>query len=192
MNFVSLSFAQIDSEPLFYAKDSLSSAEQMDESDIKPEAKLRWNGSVGTSFIYSRNMGSFSALHGSYGFSRDLNSRFSVDAGLMASTYFPVSGFFNSSESGFQNLSSVSIYGTGSYKLNERLVLYGTGIKHLIEFGPDNPISSYNFNEISFGTTLKLSNSISVGASVHFVDRPYYYHPFSNNRSAFDGFPASW
>jgi hypothetical protein len=187
-----ISFAQFENQSLFIENDSLSVDNISNPDPLKSDSKLIWNGSVGLSYMFSRNFGSVSALNGSYGFSRPINSKFSFGAGVLVTSYFPATGFINHTESDFQNLSGLSIYGTGSYKLNERLVLYGTGIKHLVEFGADNPFFSYNFNEISFGTSLKLSNTISIGASVHFVDYPVYYSPFFVNGPASSRFSNSW
>jgi hypothetical protein len=187
-----VSFAQVEPGYEFFEDDSMGSDIEMKSELIQPDSKFEWHGSVGAGYMYSKNFGSVNSLQGSYGFSRPLNSRFSVGAGVLVSSYFPVTGFFNHSVSDFQNFSDISIYGTGSYQLNERIVLYGTGIKHLVEFGPDNPFSSHNFNEISIGTSLKLSNNISIGASVHFVDRPVYYSPSFNKGPGSFGFPNSW
>jgi hypothetical protein len=116
------------------------------------------------------------------GFSYPINKRFSFHGGMVAGVF--TSPGYVQAEEGMQKVTSgyTSFYGTAAYHLNQNVVFYATGVKSIHTFGRMNPFFSPSFDEISFGSSIRLGNNVTIGASVHF--REYtpmsggYYSPF--------------
>ncbi len=144
--------------------------------------KLNWDMQLGTSFTYSPYWGSGMNYYAAPGFSYPLNERFSFHGGVISS--ITTTPFMPSSESGMQRgtSGSTSIYGTVAYRLNQNVTFYGTGVKNLITFGPPTPFNYNSYDEISFGSTIRLGEHVTIGASVHFREYSYpgtgFYSPY--------------
>jgi hypothetical protein len=136
--------------------------------------RLNWDMQLGTAFIYSPVWGSGMNYYAAPGFSMPLTKNFSFHGGVVTSV--TTSPYMASPESGMQRSTSgsTSVYGTVAYRLNQNVTFYGTGVKNLVNFGPPTPFNYNSYDEISFGSTIKLGNNVTIGASVHFRE---YTHP---------------
>jgi len=144
--------------------------------------KLRWDINLGTSFMYSPGFGGGMNYYAAPGFSYPVNKKVSFHGGVVVGVM--TSPGFHNTEEGFEKITSgyTSIYGTVAYRLNPNVVFYGTGVKNLATFGPMNPFYSPSFDEFSFGSSIRLGDNVTIGASFHF--REYspmnggYFAPF--------------
>ncbi|MBE0656019.1 MAG: hypothetical protein IH594_19625 [Bacteroidales bacterium] len=136
--------------------------------------KLRWDMSLGTAYTFMPGYGGGMSYYATPGFSYPINNRFSFHGGIMAGVY--TSPGFVSPESGSQKVTSgfTSIYGSMAYHLNPNVIIYGTGIKSISTPGGFSPFYAPSYDEISFGSSIRLSNNVTIGASVHFRE----YSPF--------------
>jgi hypothetical protein len=134
-----------------------------------------WNFSVGTSYSYMKGYGSGMMFYTAPTYTLSLDDRWSVHGGLIASRYqgmnytMPVESLLPNS------FSSLALFAAASYRMNDRLILHGTGVKQLVS-GPVTPFTPYAFDDLSFGATYKLGNNFTIGASVHMNQRNGYYH----------------
>jgi len=125
-----------------------------------------WNFSVGTSYSYMKGYGSGMMFYTAPAYTLALNNRWSLHGGLMASRYqglnytqrgeLAMPGYFN----------SLAVFAAASYRMNERLILHGTGIKQLVS-APVTPFTPYPMDNLSLGATYKLGENITIGASIN-------------------------
>ena len=125
-----------------------------------------WNFSVGTSYSYMKGYGSGMMFYTAPTYTLALNDRWSLHGGVVASHYQGL----NNTQPG-ENLlpgsfSSLAIFASASYRMSDRLVLHGTGIKQLVS-APLTPFTPYPIDDFSLGATYKIGDNITVGAAVH-------------------------
>ncbi len=126
--------------------------------------RARWNLSLGTSYIFMQGAGSALMLHAAPVLTLPVTDRWSLHGGVMAAhTVGP--GPFAGQENYRQPVfSSLALFAAASYRMNERLVLHGTGYKQLLR-APVTPFTPPD--HFSLGATYKLGDHITIGASVH-------------------------
>jgi len=168
------------------------------ESEAVDETKNagHWNFSVGTSYSYLKGYGSGMMFYTAPSYTLSLNDRWSVHGGLVASRYQGL----NPSMAGEillpDSFSSLALFASATYRMNDRLVLHGTGIKQLVS-APVTPFTPYPLDDLSFGATYKLGNNLTIGASVHMnnwngYSSPYHASPFSSPFSSPYHSPFGW
>jgi hypothetical protein len=142
---------------------------------------LSWNMNLGTGYSYMPGYGSGMFAYTAPALTVPVNSRWSLHGGVMVSYFMPVGlGSPAQGELGNQgSFSSFSVFGAASYRMNDRLVLHGAGVKQLATTPlpmPVTPFSPYPTDRISLGATYRLGNNVSIGASIHMQkDNGYYY-----------------
>lgn len=158
-------------------------SQEVNRSPIsKALQKLRWDMNMGSAYTFFSGYGGGMSYYAAPGFSYPINKRFSFHGGIIAGVY-TMPGFI-AEQDGPQKVTSgyTSVYGSVAYHLNQNVVFYGTGVKSLASFGQQSPFFTPSFNEISFGSSIRIGNNVTVGASVHFRDySPMsggYYSPF--------------
>ncbi len=142
--------------------------------------KIRWEMELGTAFSFIPNYGGGMNYFAAPGFSFPLKNNLSFHAGVLtgfSSRSFPVFAEQSENES---NYGYTSIYGSVSYQMNEKVFFYGTGIKNIARYGMATPLSFNSFDEISFGSSIRLGRSFTIGASIHFRDYGYPVNNFSS------------
>ncbi len=140
-----------------------------------------WNVSLGSSMVYSPHSGSLTGFSVTPVLSMPLSKRLSVYGGASV-TRFYMPGGIPLPESGMQTTTGVvSLFGTASYKLNDHIMLYGTGVKHLGTPPPlISPFSPFYSDSFTVGSVLKLGDHFSFGASLRMSGQPYNsLYPFS-------------
>lgn len=125
-----------------------------------------WDFSVGTSYSYMKGYGSGMMFYTAPSYTLSLNNRWSLHGGVIASrfqglNYTPrgeilMPGTFN----------SLAVYVAGSYRMNDKLILHGTGTKQLVS-APVTPFTPYPMDNLSLGATYKLGDNITIGASIN-------------------------
>jgi len=170
---------------------SVEGASRMDErarrasaagEDNDDPAQTRGNLglSVGTSYSYSSGFGSGMLFYAAPTYTLPLTDRLAFHGGFIATHYqgftAPVYGEFYSP----LQFSSLAVFAAASYRMNDRLVLHGTGVKQLIS-APSTPFTPYPMDHFSVGATYRLGNNISVGATIHINNGgPYPGTPFNS------------
>ena len=153
------------------ASETVAAASDLENPDARenPEGAQKpgkWNFSVGTSFSYMKGYGSGMMLYTAPTYSLSLNQRWSVHGGMLASRYQGL----NYTTAG-ENLmpgsySSLSMFVAASYRMSDKLVIHGTGIKQLVS-APVTPFTPYPIDDIALGATYKLGENFTIGATVH-------------------------
>lgn len=146
-----------------------------------------WNFSVGTSYSYLKGYGSGMMFYTAPSYTLSLSDRWALHGGVVASHYQGL----NYTQPG-ENLlpgsvSSLAIFASASYRMSDRLVLHGTGIKQLVS-APITPFTPYPMEDLSLGATYKIGENMTIGAAVHMRNsNGYYSTPFGSTL-----FPSSF
>lgn len=130
--------------------------------------------SVGTGFTYARGYGSGVTFFAAPTYTLPLNDRWSFHGGIVAMHYQGLNQTLYGETFLPREYSSLALFAAASYRMNERLVLHGTGVKQLVS-APHSPFTAYPMDNLSFGATYKLGNNITVGATIHLNNGQGYY-----------------
>ncbi len=148
-----------------------------------------WNFAVGTSYSYMKGYGSGMMFYTAPSYTLSLNNRWSLHGGLIASRYQGMN-YTMAGENMMPNaFSSLALFAAASYRLNDNLILHGTGTKQLLS-APVTPFTPYPIDDLSFGATYKLGNNFTIGASIHMNNRKGYYHSPWNSSPFASPFPS--
>lgn len=148
------------------------------ESNLKTQIqKLRWDMNLGMAYSFIPGYSGGMNYYAAPGFTYPIDNRFAFHGGII--TGFTTSPFPLYGESAVSDINSgfTSIYGSVSYQLNQSVVFYGTGVKSIATYGPPTPFYQPGYDEISFGSSIRLGDNVTIGASVHFRD----YNSAGNN-----------
>ena len=125
-----------------------------------------WNFSVGTSYAYMTGYGSGMMFYTAPCDTLSLNERWSLHGGVVASHYQGL----NYTQQGEMlmpgSFNSLAIFAAASYRMNDKLILHGSGIKQLVS-APVTPFTPYPMDNLSLGATYKLGDNITIGASIN-------------------------
>ncbi len=132
-----------------------SSLDEAEVSGLDKERKGSWNFSVGTSFSYMKGYGSGMGFYAAPTYTMPLNDKWALHGGIIASQYQS----FNSTMPGGtpeymmpSSFTSLSLFVAASYKMNDRLILHGSGYKRLMS-APESPLTPYPMDNLSLGAT---------------------------------------
>jgi len=166
---------QTAEEKVIQMKDS---ALQEDDTavDSRP-AKVSWDLSLGTGFVHMPKVGSGMVFHAAPMMTLPLSARWSLHGGVMAMRYQGL-GPSLMQENGKQHVfSSLALFAAASCRMNDRLILHGTGVKQLVS----SPVAPFiPPDNLSFGATYRLGNNITIGATIHmnqghgYLSSPFY------------------
>jgi len=157
------------------------------EEEQSAEAKAgHWNFSVGTSYSYMKGYGSGMMFYTAPSYTLALSDRWALHGGVVAS-YYQGLNYMPLGETALPvSFSSLAVFASASYRMSDRLVLHGTGIKQLVT-GPVTPFTPYPIDDLSLGATYRLGDNMTIGASIHMRNGNAYngyngYHtaPFGN------------
>lgn len=158
-------------------KDSLSTREKI--------KRMQYHTTVGTSFFFSPSFASGNSTYIAPELTYSLNSKWSLFGGMRFSYTQLMGQDFSEESSAFNTRSfpGLSVYGGASYQLNEKLSFYGSGIRHMNNFYPNNPTGVVNesWSSYSFGSVLHLGKNVSIGASIHISEGNPYASPYRRN-----------
>jgi hypothetical protein len=141
----------------------------------------QWNFSVGTTFSYMKGYGSGMLFYAAPAYTLNLDDRWSLHGGLIASRYQGLNYTLPGENLLPNSFTGLALFAAASYRMNDRLVLHGTGVKQLISV-PATPFTPYPMDNLSFGATYKLGNNFTIGASVHMnQSNGYYQSPWNSS-----------
>lgn len=134
--------------------------------------------SVGTAFTAAGGWGSGMGFYAMPSYSLSLTPRISVHGGLIATTY---TGFgtppYLPEAAQTPVFKSLAVYGAASYRMSDRLLLHGAGVKNLVHTPVPNGLY-HAPDHFSLGATYKLGDNISLGATIR-MDRGTSFYPVS-------------
>jgi len=141
-------------------------------SDVQPPEKSREQESkggnlglsVGTGYTFSNRTGSGMMFYAAPTYTLPLNNRWSLHAGFMAWHHRGLNTVNGEFYPPLQ-YSSLAFFTAASYRMNERLVLHGAGLKQLVS-SPVAPLTDYPLDQISLGASYKLGENITIGATL--------------------------
>lgn len=138
------------------------------EDPVTVEKRLagQWDLSVGTGAYYMPGYGSGYMFYAAPSYSLPLNDRWALHGGIIASRYQSVRPGVGTEVFLPNSISSLALYGAASYRMNERLILHGAGVKQLVS-SPVTLMTGYPVDNLSLGATFRVSRNLSIGASVH-------------------------
>jgi hypothetical protein len=141
-----------------------------------------WNLSVGTGFSYMKGYGSGIGFFAAPTYTVPLSGRWALHGGLLATH---VTGFNAPAGLDYRTpdaFSGLAVFAAASYRMNDRLILHGSGVKQLVAT-PPTPLTPYTGDHLSLGATYRLGNNITIGATLHMRNGQGYYHtsPFQDS-----------
>ena len=140
-----------------------------------------WNMSLGTGYSYMKGYGSGMMFFAAPTYTLPLNSRWAFHGGMLASRNQSLNNYFSGESVLPASYFSLSVFAAASYRMNDRLMLHGTGVKQLLS-SPVAPFTPYPMDNLSLGATYKLGENISIGATIHMNNgRGYYATPFGGH-----------
>ena len=152
-----------------------------------------WHIHMGSSFTYNPLFGSISGFSVTPALSMPLTSRISLTGGAMINQF----GSLPIIRDVPNATGMVSVFGAASYQVNDKLVLYGSAIKHLGHL-PNAmlPFSQSISDQFTLGSELKLGDHLTIGAAFrvnssnmnsYYGLNPWYdpYRPFQQWESPF-------
>jgi len=140
-----------------------------------------WNMSIGSGYSFMKGYGSGMMFYAAPAYTLPLNNRLAFHGGMIAARYQGLGQAFSGESLLPGSFYSFSVFAAASYRMNERLILHGTGVKQLLS-APVSPFTPYPMDNLSFGATYKLGENISIGASLHMNNgRTYYATPFGGH-----------
>jgi hypothetical protein len=135
--------------------------------------------SVGTSYSYSRGYGSGMLFFAAPSYTLPLNNRWSLHTGFIASYYQYLNPGMYGETLMTPQYSSLAVFAAASYRMNDKLVLHGTGVKRLVS-APIAPFTPYPMDNISLGATYKIGDNITIGATIHLNNgQGVYANPYN-------------
>ena len=152
----------------------------MKEGDQDKKKPGHWNFSVGTSYSYMKGYGSGMMFYTAPTYTLALNDRWSLHGGVIASYYQGLNYNRPQEDLWPASFSSLSVFAAASYRMTDRLILHGAGVKQLLT-APVTPYTPYPMGDLSLGATYKIGDNMTIGASVHMRNSSGYYNsPFGS------------
>jgi len=140
-----------------------------------PEEKPgQWNFSVGTSYSYMKGYGSGMMFYTAPSYTLAVSDRWALHGGVVAGHYVGLNYLAPAESLLPGSFSSLSVFAAATYRMTDRLVLHGAGIKQLVS-GPVTPFTPYPMDDLSVGASYKIGNNFTIGASVHMRNTNGYY-----------------
>lgn len=145
--------------------------------------------SVGTSYSFSNSYGSGMMFYAAPTYTLPLNNRWSLHTGFIATYYHGLNAAYGEFPATPQ-YSSLAYFAAASYRMNDKLVLHGTGTKRLVS-APPTPFTPYPMDNLSLGATYRIGQNITIGATIHLNSgQGLYANPFNGYQfnSPFSGY----
>lgn len=145
----------------------------------KMEVKVQAGTSVSS---YGKN-NTFVSTYTGVGIEKEITSKLSISVGALVvnSNYNNVRSIFDETSglSAKEKMMNYYVYATGTYKVNERLLISGTTFN---EVGQGSPYQDNNFSYNQIGFEYKLGNNVTIGADFSFMkNASQYYNPYYGN-----------
>ena len=149
--------------------------DKAEESGLDKERKGSWNFSVGTSFSYMKGYGSGMGFYVAPTYTLPLNDRWSLHGGVIASQYQSFNSTMPTGVPGEyfmpSSFTSLSVFAAASYRMSDRLVLHGAGMKRLAS-APESGACSEPSPPV-FGASVVTTIIITIGASIQMNNGRY-------------------
>jgi len=164
-----------------------------ESSEISPEKISPWNYSttVGASFSYFPGYGSSTNMFVAPHLDFSATNRLSFHGGMIASQNFPMFNSVGGETGNYQSFTNLSMFVAASYQLSKDFVVYGTGVKRMINPGLTGQNANFAMDDFSIGAAYSFGN-FTIGASFHSGNtNPYRSSPFNTGRGMYSS-PFYW
>jgi hypothetical protein len=143
--------------------------------------KPQWNVSIGSNTFFSAQTGTFSGLSVTPYLSLPLSERISVFGGASFTRFLSPVPMLNDFSGNNATTGMITVFGTATYRLNDHILLYGTGTKHFGTLPMPGLFPVYNPDNLTVGSMFKLGDHFTIGASVRMSGHSSYnpYYPYS-------------
>jgi len=184
-------FGQSAEEEVIRLKQEGSVEVNDEQNPAAPEKKGELGLSVSSTYTWMQGYGSMMGFSLMPTYTLPLNEKWALHGGLIASTYYGLGDMpYGEGLYGSPSMSNLSVFGAASYKLTDRLILHGAGVKQLTTL-PGSTISSWSGDRLSFGAIYHIGDNMSIGASVQFRNSPYQ-GGFQNSVVGYPHSPFGW
>ena len=137
-----------------------------------------WNITMGTYFTHVGGFGSGAGFYVAPSYTLPLNSRWTLHGGILASGFT----MWNSPGVEYQTpatYSGLALFAATSYRMTDRLILHGSGVKQLATL-PVSPLVPYPSDNLTLGATYRLGDNVILGATLRVRNgqQDYFGSPF--------------
>jgi hypothetical protein len=153
----------------------------------------RWNVTVGTHFSYLGGFGSGTGFYVAPAYTLPLNARWALHGGILASGF----ALWNTPGAEYRTpatFSGLALFAAASYRMSDRLILHGSGVKQLATL-PLSPMVTYPRDNLALGATYRLGDHVTLGATIRVMNgqQDYFGSPFHSSylTSPFNS-PLGW
>lgn len=162
--------AQDNFGSLHHRQDSMESEFQL-PSESSYQQRISGGIAVGTVFMSYPESLPFTTLYTAPGVSYQMTPRLALHGGVMAvrTGVLPIAEELRLRKP--RSSVSLSTYLAASYRLNDYVILHGSGTKHTYTGPRSSLMTSRSFDDISFGASFSIGN-ITIGASIHSRTNP--------------------
>ncbi|HYW95390.1 MAG TPA: hypothetical protein VE870_07385 [Bacteroidales bacterium] len=144
--------------------------------------KPGWNVNLGSSMMYSQQFGTVSAISVTPVFTLPLSQRLYLHGGASLTRFAGPLAPFMQETGRIPSGGIVTMFSSASYKVNDHILLYGEGVKHLGKLPLNMPFSPYMSDNFTIGSMFKLGDHLTIGASLRMDGNSYSdfnpYNPF--------------
>ncbi len=150
----------------------------------EPGLRGSWDLTLGTTFSHMRGVGSGMMFYTAPSVTMPLTNRWSLHGGMMVTHYQGFNPVVTGETLNPASFSGLAVFAAASYRMSERLLLHGSGVKQLLPMGPlllaGTPLAAYPMDNISLGATYKMGDHVTIGASVN-MNQGYGYYSVPMN-----------
>lgn len=124
------------------------------------------NTSLGTSFYYAPGYGAGTSLFAAPHLDFSATDRLTLHSGFIASHYSPLYRSLREDSQSLASFTNLSMFVAASYRVSRDLVIYGSGMKSLVNPGITEMNSAFSMDDFSIGAAYSIGN-FTIGASFH-------------------------
>lgn len=185
-------FAQSEDDEManYHLIDSIYLEENL-EMNSKSVSPWKLNTTVGTSVSFVPGYGAGSSFIALPHLDFSATNRLKLHGGFIASYGLPLYNTFASETNTMSSYMNLSAFVAASYRLTDDLVVFGSGMKSMLNSGMQGFNSDFAFDDISFGAAYSIGN-FTIGASFHTGPSNRYSNSPFNVAPGFNPSPIYW
>lgn len=168
-------------------------AQDEETRDVNDAKVSPWsfNTTLGSSFYYAPGYGAGSNIFAAPHLDYSATNRLTFHGGLVASQFMPLYTSLREDEGSLKSFTNLSMFVAASYKVTKDFVVYGTGVKSMINPGLMSPNNNFSMDDLSIGAAYSFGN-FTIGASFHSGNyNRFGGSPFNSGRGMYPS-PIYW
>lgn len=124
------------------------------------------NTTLGSSIYYAPGYGAGSNIFAAPHLDFSATNRLTFHGGFVASQFMPLYSSLREDEGSLKSFTNLSMFVAASYRVTSDLLVYGSGVKSMINPGLMAPGNNFSMDDLSFGAAYSFGN-FTIGASFH-------------------------